>query len=129
MNDIHSIILTSILLASAVFLNACSKQEKTEAHKNNVITTNELMDSGLTSSYTTNLEGISDTTINANIKAAIQSIPEMEVFSIKIDTTDGVVTLNGSVDSVESKHNIQNIANSVQGVKHTNNQLAIKPVK
>ncbi len=47
--------------------------------------------------------------------------------SINVDTTDGVVTLFGTVESEEAKRAAEAQARKVSGVKQVVNRLEIKP--
>jgi osmotically-inducible protein OsmY len=62
-------------------------------------------------------EVVSDVTITATIKTKFARNPEVSALGIDVDTTDGVVTLSGKVDSLEEMKLAVAIASKVEGVK------------
>lgn len=72
---------------------------------------------------------IDDTAITAKVKAAILAEPGLNVLQINVDTTKGVVTLSGSVDSQKISDRAKEIAGAVAGVKGIENQLVVKSTK
>lgn len=69
---------------------------------------------------------LDDTAITAKVKADILLDPKLKVFEIDVFTTDGVVKLNGMVDSKLSIDKATEIARSVKDVKSVQNNLVIK---
>lgn len=74
-------------------------------------------------------EVLDDTAITAKIKEAILAEPGLKVLQITVNTTNGVVTLSGSVDSQQSSDRAKEIADAVAGVKSVENQLVVKSTK
>jgi hyperosmotically inducible protein len=72
---------------------------------------------------------LDDTAITAKVKAAILAEPGLRVLQINVDTTNGVTTLSGSVDSQQSSDRAKEIAGAVAGVKSVVNQLVVKSAK
>jgi osmotically-inducible protein OsmY len=72
---------------------------------------------------------IDDATITAKVKAAILAKSGLKTLQIDVDTVKGVVTLNGSVDSLLSSDKAKALASGMTGVKVVENRLAIKPNK
>ncbi len=72
---------------------------------------------------------IDDAAITAKVKAAILAEPGLKVLQINVDTTKGVTTLSGSVDSQQSSDRAKEIAGAVTGVKGVENQLVVKLAK
>lgn len=72
---------------------------------------------------------IDDTAITAKVKAAILAEPGLNVLQINVDTTKGVVTLSGAVDSQQISDRAKEIAGAVAGVKGIENQLVVKSTK
>jgi osmotically-inducible protein OsmY len=69
----------------------------------------------------------SDWSITTRVKSAIltdTSIAAMARF-VSVSTTDGVVTLTGSVATREDREKIVKIVKNVQGVKSVDNQITI----
>jgi osmotically-inducible protein OsmY len=64
------------------------------------------------------------------VKGALASIEGLTQYLPEIHTlvSDGTVTLNGQVDTVERKNNITNVVVKLQGVKEVINALNLAPV-
>jgi hyperosmotically inducible protein len=71
-------------------------------------------------------EYLDDTAITAKIKADILGDPLLEVAQINVTTTNGVVALDGVVDSQQSIDRAMEIAQSVKEVKSVENNLVVK---
>lgn len=71
-------------------------------------------------------EAIGDAALTAKVKAAILAEPGLKVLQINVDTTNGVTTLSGSVDSQKSSERAKEIAGAVAGVKEVENKLVVK---
>ncbi|MBK1709106.1 MULTISPECIES: BON domain-containing protein [Marichromatium] len=69
---------------------------------------------------------LEDAAITAKIKAAILREPALKVLQIDVTTTDGVVTLSGTVDSPLSRERVTEVARNHQGVKSVENNLVVK---
>jgi len=69
---------------------------------------------------------IDDTAITSEVKAAIFAEPGLKTLQISVDTVKGVVTLNGSVDSLQSSDRAKALAGAVAGVKEVENRLVLK---
>ncbi|HUP28595.1 MAG TPA: BON domain-containing protein [Usitatibacter sp.] len=82
----------------------------------------------------TSLTGISpetratlgDTAITASIKADYLKDPDLSVLRIDVDTTDGVVTLNGTAESDAARKRAEQLAAAQKGVKQVRNYLTLK---
>lgn len=68
-----------------------------------------------------------DRTISEDVRAALASNPQTESSRIQVTTSDGVVQLAGFVDTEEERNAAGNIASSVQGVRHVDNDLRLNP--
>lgn len=69
---------------------------------------------------------IDDSTITTTVKAQLFDAEELNGFAISVDTFEGVVTLNGAVDTMAQKQQAEQIARSVRGVRGVNNLLVNK---
>jgi osmotically-inducible protein OsmY len=69
---------------------------------------------------------LSDTEITTKIKAKITGDGDLSPFNINVDTKDGVVTLRGTVKSMESKQEAERIARETSGVKKVDNMLQVE---
>lgn len=72
---------------------------------------------------------IDDTITTAKVKAAIFAEPDLKTLQINVATTQGAVTLNGSVDSQVDRERAGEIAGAVDGVEKVDNQLVVKSPK
>jgi hyperosmotically inducible protein len=68
---------------------------------------------------------IDDATISATVKTNLAAERAVTLTKIDVDTTEGVVYLNGVVDSVAMKQRAAEIAQQVSGVKRVVNNLQI----
>jgi hyperosmotically inducible periplasmic protein len=68
-------------------------------------------------------EYMDDSAITAKIKAEILGDPLLKVSQINVTTTNGVVSLSGTVDSQQSIDRALEIARSVKDVKSVENGL------
>ena len=70
---------------------------------------------------------LDDATITAKIKTALIAESGAQGFSVDVDTSDNVVTLNGTVVSDGARARAEEIARKTQGVKEVRNKLTVKP--
>lgn len=69
---------------------------------------------------------IDDATITTKIKAAIFAEPGLKALQINVVTVNGVVTLSGTIDTMQNSDKVKQIASAVTGVTDVENQLALK---
>jgi len=69
---------------------------------------------------------VDDVTITTKVKAALVENPATKARQIDVDTKNGVVQLNGFVDSSTAKSEAENSARTVSGVKSVDNNLQVK---
>lgn len=69
---------------------------------------------------------IDDAAITTKIKAAIVGEASLKVLQINVDTVNGMVTLTGTVDSVQNSDRAKELASAVEGVKSVDNRLTVK---
>jgi hyperosmotically inducible periplasmic protein len=72
-------------------------------------------------------DATADARITGAIKAKLVADPDLSALKISVNTTDGVVTLSGSVTSEEKIAKAMNLALSVDGVREAISTLQIKP--
>lgn len=70
-------------------------------------------------------ERVDDAGITAKVKARLAADPTAKAYQINVDTSDGVVQLNGFVDSAEGKQAAERVAKGVEGVKRVDNNLTV----
>lgn len=69
---------------------------------------------------------LDDTVITSKVKAAIVNEPSLQVLQIKVESSDGVVQLNGVVDSTTVSAKATEVTAAVKGVKGVTNNLTVK---
>lgn len=74
-------------------------------------------------------EYMEDSVITGKIKADILKDSLLKESQVAVTTTNGVVLLNGSVDSPQGVDRAMEIARSVKGVKSVENHLVVKGTK
>ena len=72
-------------------------------------------------------ETIDDATITTRVKTALLNDPDVGGLRIDVDTTVGVVTLNGVVKSKEEEAKAIAVARRVGGVKDVKSTLQVNP--
>jgi hyperosmotically inducible protein len=71
-------------------------------------------------------EQVNDVQITTQIKSKLASdVNASSLANIDVNTTNGVVTLAGEVESPEVKHRAQTVAEAVPGVTRVNNNLQV----
>jgi len=71
---------------------------------------------------------IDDAAITSKIKAAIFAEPGLKTLQISVDTVKGVVTLSGSVDSLQNSDRVKALAGAVDGVNKVESRLVLKKI-
>lgn len=71
-------------------------------------------------------EYVDDSTITANVRAAIYNEPGLVVGDISVETYRGIVQLGGFVNSTQASFKAADAARAVRGVKGVNNNLVVK---
>jgi len=69
---------------------------------------------------------LDDATITTKVKAAVLAEPGLKTLQINVDTRDGNVTLNGTVETPALKERAMQVAQAVEGVKSVSDQLVVK---
>ena len=71
-------------------------------------------------------ENIDDSTITASVKTKLAADKLSSLTRVDVDTTRGVVALNGVVQSPEQRTRVEELARQVSGVKSVKNNLQIQ---
>jgi osmotically-inducible protein OsmY len=71
-------------------------------------------------------QNLDDTNITAAVKAKLAQDKLSTLTRIDVDTTGGVVALNGTVESAEQRARAQRLAQEVGGVKRVINNLQVQ---
>jgi osmotically-inducible protein OsmY len=69
---------------------------------------------------------VGDAAITGSVKTALIAEPNLSALKIDVDTVNGVVTLNGTVDNADQKSRAMSIAQSVGGVVSVKDNLTMK---
>ncbi|MBI1852874.1 MAG: BON domain-containing protein [Planctomycetes bacterium] len=72
-------------------------------------------------------EYVSDSAITAQVKTALALNKEIDATAISVTTTDGVVTLTGTVANTRIKTEAAFIAGSIRGAKRVVSNLEVRP--
>jgi hyperosmotically inducible protein len=72
-----------------------------------------------------NREAVDDSTIAANVKAALVQDPTTRASNISVNTIHGVVELTGFVDTPDQRHEAARVAGNIAGVRSVDNELHI----
>ncbi len=67
-----------------------------------------------------------DAMVTGKVKTALLADPDVKGLRIDVDTKNGVVTLQGTVDSAALKDRATQVAQGVSGVRSVDNNLAVK---
>ncbi len=68
-----------------------------------------------------------DATVSAAVKAKLIADPEVKAMKIEVSSTDGVVTLSGSVPTAAERATAERVAAATDGVQRVINALQIGP--
>ncbi|MFO1431708.1 MAG: BON domain-containing protein [Candidatus Competibacteraceae bacterium] len=69
---------------------------------------------------------VDDATVTMKVKIALAREPDLKSLQMDVDTSSGIVTLNGIVDSQQSRDKAAAIAQGVEGVKSVVNRLIVE---
>ena len=72
---------------------------------------------------------IDDSALTTRVKAALLAEPDLKSLPISVETTDGVVTLSGTVISSAQIDQAVDVTKHVKGVKDVHNALELKTGK
>jgi hyperosmotically inducible protein len=67
-----------------------------------------------------------DASITAKVKTALVAEPNLSGLAIDVDTSQNVVTLNGTVATDAAREQAERVAKGVEGVKEVKNNLMVK---
>lgn len=70
-------------------------------------------------------QNIDDAAITASVKSTLVADKVANLTRIDVDTNNGVVSLNGVVDSLDQKNRAEDLARRVNGVRGVNNNLQL----
>jgi len=71
-------------------------------------------------------KAIDDATLTTKVKSALVTEPGLKSGHIDVETTNGVVTLQGTADTAENRQKAAQVASNVEGVKAVKNQIVVR---
>ena len=71
-------------------------------------------------------ENVHDSTTTASVKTKLSGDKLSSLTRIDVDTTNGVVSLNGVVETAEQRARVAELAREVKGVKSVKNNLQVQ---
>lgn len=122
-----AMVMTAML--SAIGLTACGRQGSgpAETAGKNVDQAAQTVGNAVDNAATNTGQALSDTAITSKVKAAIFAEPGLKTLQINVETTNGMVTLTGTVNSQRNSDKAVAIAGNVEGVKGVSNRLTVVP--
>ena len=72
------------------------------------------------------MESIDDASITAQVKMTLLYHRSTSALSTKVETNEGVVTLNGKAKNAAEKELVTKLVNDINGVRSVNNRMAIE---
>lgn len=70
---------------------------------------------------------VDDSKITGEVKAKLLAADDVPSRTIKVETSQGIVQLSGSVETQAQAQRAQSVAGAVEGVKSVKNDLVVKP--
>lgn len=130
---IHPLIL-GVTLTTAILVAGCNKQnnDATNPDEMNSTGTSTEMNTPPVTDVQTNGdsqtvgEQVDDGVITTKVKSALLADDTVKGLDINVETAQGIVSLNGVVDSQAQIDMATQIAKSVEGVKDVQNNLTVK---
>jgi hyperosmotically inducible protein len=117
----------------ALGLGACDQRPSAERAGRNVDRSvsdagRQIQDADKTAERKTGEAGkaIDDASVTAKVKSALITEPDLKARDIDVDTTDGVVTLQGTAETAESRQKAAQVASNIEGVKAVKNQIVVR---
>ncbi len=114
MRNLPSLARVALGLATATVI-ACSPAEQRDAR-------DEARTAGRQAA-----EGLENGAVTAAVKAKLIAEPTISGTRIDVDTLDGVVTLSGTVPTVEARLRAVELAKGTNGVRRVKDRLAVAP--
>ncbi|MGV8057540.1 MAG: BON domain-containing protein [Smithellaceae bacterium] len=88
--------------------------------------TDAVKDKATTAAKETAQAVVDDTSITAEVKAKMKVATSLKDAKIEVSTTDGVVSMTGTVKTKQAKGAATKIAKAVKGVKSIDNQITVE---
>ena len=85
----------------------------------------ERVENQLTVKFEHNHPNRTDAKIESNIKSLLGCTADIDARQVKVQVIDGIVTLNGTIDSFWKRDRIEDLASSVDGILAIKNELRV----
>jgi len=69
---------------------------------------------------------VSDSTVTSTVKTKLATDPQTSAYKISVDTSGGVVTLNGAVPTAAEKAEAERVARNTEGVRQVVNNITVQ---
>jgi osmotically-inducible protein OsmY len=106
-----------------VLAAACSPSERQQASNDTRQATNTASNE-MSKAASGAARAVDDASVTARVKSVLLADAQVKGTKINVDTSNGVVTLGGSVDSASEKARAEQLAQQVDGVKQVHNNLS-----
>lgn len=114
MKRTHQRMLAAAIAAPMMLLGAaCSEADRQDARSDASRVANRAENSA------------SDTVVTTKVKSALLADSQVKGTQVEVTTSDGVVTLSGSVATPEEKQRAEQVAKTIEGVRSVRNEVAV----
>ena len=121
------VLVPGVALLLAAGLSACNRESQPTQPKTSDLSSVRGSSSGETGDTVGKSENIAgDTAITAKIKVELVRAPDLKSTDISVHTTDGQVTLTGTVPEPQQIEQAAKVAGGVDGVRNVDNKLIVK---
>ena len=121
-------VLAVAVAAAALVLTACDRKPMTESPNANLASSPALKDTqplGPEVAAEKAPGATGDSTLAAQVKSAIVAEPALKTLTVEVNATDGVVTLFGTADTQDKRHQAAIVALNVEGVRSVRNEMIV----
>ncbi len=120
-------LLALVAAGSALLVAGCNEQPKSaDTMGQKIDRAADKVATATDNAATKTANAVDDATITTKVKAAVLAEEGLKTLEIRVDTKDGVVTLEGTVASPDLKQRAMTIAQRVEGVRAVTDQLVVK---
>ena len=126
MTIISRVVVAGVALLVAGGLSACNREAQPTQPKTSDLSSvggSSSGGTGVTAGKSENIAG--DTAITAKIKVELVRAPDLKSTDISVHTTDGQVTLTGTVPEPQQIEQAAKVAGGVDGVRNVDNKLIV----
>ena len=113
---------TAVVLPVAIALGGCGRDEPDTTVKTPAMEVPPAVEKRVEQAGAV----MDDASITAKVKTALVAEPDLSGLAIDVDTSQNVVTLNGTVATDAARAAAERVAKGVEGVKEVKNNLLVK---